>query len=183
MHKIWENIRPTVVLVAVCAIVSGLLAFTYNLAGVAELANASYTAEQLEEFRAAALPDADELELVPVESEDQALKFVYRAKNDAGLALVLEAHGYDSTKMVIMYGFNPDGVLQGLKIISHNETPGIGESVIKDTDYLGQYAGQQGSDIQVDTVSNATKTSGGIKKGAEHAYQLFEELKGEVLSK
>ena len=40
MRKTWELIRPTFVLVVICLVISSLLALTYNLAGVAELANA-----------------------------------------------------------------------------------------------------------------------------------------------
>ena len=42
MRKTWELIRPTAVLVIVCAVISGLLALTYNLAGVAALENAGF---------------------------------------------------------------------------------------------------------------------------------------------
>ena len=35
--------------------------------------------------------------------------------------------------------------------------------------------------IAVDVVAGATKTSNGLRNGAEHAYELFEQLKGEVL--
>ena len=44
MHKTWDLIRPTVVLVIVCVVISGLLALTYNLTGVAELSKAGYSA-------------------------------------------------------------------------------------------------------------------------------------------
>lgn len=56
MHKTWDLIRPTVVLVIVCVVISGLLALTYNLTGVAELSKAGYSTEQLSEFAADALP-------------------------------------------------------------------------------------------------------------------------------
>lgn len=181
MHKTWDLIRPTVILVLVCAIVSGLLALTYNAAGVAELANAGYSEEKLAEYAAVALPEADKLEQVEVETDDKDLKFVYKAANGAGMALVLNVKGYDSTKMVIMYGFNADGVMQGVTVISDNETPGIGKNVVSNTDYLAQYAGQTADALNVDTISGATKTSGGIKTGAENAFALFEELSGEVL--
>ena len=183
MRKTWELIRPTFVLVVVCAVISGLLALTYNLAGVAELANAGYSEEQLAGYAASALPQADRLEQVEVESENPDLKFVYKAANGAGMAVVLNVKGYDSTRMVIMYGFDPEGVLQGLAVISDNETPGIGKKVIADTEYLAQYAGLTEADLNsaVDAVSGATKTSDGIRNGARAAFEVFAELSGEVL--
>ena len=74
MRKTWELIRPTAVLVIVCAVISGLLALTYNLAGVAALENAGYTEEELAEYAAAALPEADRLEQAEVQSEEKALQ-------------------------------------------------------------------------------------------------------------
>ena len=156
----------------VCAVISGLLALTYNLAGVAALENAGYTEEELAEYGGVALPEADKLVQVEVETEDSALKYVYKAENGAGMALVLNVKGYDSTKMEIMYGFDAEGVMQGIKVISDNETPGIGKNVIEN---------QEDAVSGVDTIAGATKTSGGIRTGAEQAFALFEQLKGEVL--
>ncbi len=182
MRKPWELIRPTAVLVIVCAVISGLLALTYNLAGVAALENAGYTEEELAEYAAAALPEADRLEQAEVQSEEKALQSAYRAANGAGIALVLEVRGYDSTPMEIMYGFDADGVLQGICVISDNETPGIGKDVIENQEYLSQYPGKTADTIgEVDTIANATKTSRGIRDGAETAFSLFTELKEEVL--
>lgn len=182
MRKTWDLIRPTVVLVLVCAVISGLLALTYNLAGVAALENAGYTEEELAEYGSIALPEADKLVQVEVQSEDKALKYVYKAENGAGMALVLNVKGYDSTKMEIMFGFDTEGVMQGLTVISNNETPGIGKNVIENEEYLAQYPGQTADTVSsVDTIAGATKTSGGIRTGAEQAFALFEQLKGEVL--
>ena len=183
MRKTWELIRPTFVLVLVCAVVSGLLALTYNLAGVAELANAAYTEEQLAEYAATALPQADRLELVEAESENEDLKFVYKAANGAGMAVVLDVKGYDSTPMAIMYGLDADGVMQGLTVISNNETPGIGKKVIEDAAYLAGYAGLTEADLNtaVDAVSGATKTSNGIRSGAQAGFVIFGGPKGEGL--
>ena len=181
MGKAWDMVRPTLVLVLICAVISGLLALTYNVAGVADLANAGYSAEELRQFASTALPQADTLEAVGVSSEEKALKSVYKAENGAGMALVLEVKGYDSTKMVIMYGFDPQGVMQGLAVISDNETPGIGKKLIADMEYLAKYQGQTADNLNIDTVAGATKTSGGIKSGAELAFALFQELSGEVL--
>ena len=179
MHKTWDLIRPTVVLVIVCVVISGLLALTYNLTGVAELSKAGYSAEQLSEFAADALPGADQLVEVKPSVEDDALKFVYKAENGAGMALVVITKGYN--EMTVMYGFDVDGILQGVHVIAQEETPGIGDKVVKDTEYLRQFAGQPGGNIAVDVVAGATKTSSGLRNGAKYAYELFEQLKGEVL--
>lgn len=181
MHKTWDMIRPTLVLVIICLVISGALALTYNLAGVAELANAGYSSEQLMEFAAAALPEADELEQVEVTLENESFRSAYKARNGAGMAIVVTAKGYSSDGMTVMYGFDSGGVLRGVHVIAHAETPGIGDNVIKDADYLRGFAGQTEDSFAVDTVANATKTSGGLIEGAKQAFEIFNQINGEVL--
>ena len=96
MRKTWDLIRPTFVLVIICLVISAALALTYNLAGVADLANAGYSAEQLAEFSASALPEADELQKVDVSVEDEDFHSVYKAANGAGMAIVVVTKGYNS---------------------------------------------------------------------------------------
>ena len=96
MRKTWELIRPTFVLVVICLIISALLALTYNLAGVAELANAGYSAEQLAEFASTALPEADELKKVDVSLEDEDFHSVYKAQNGTGMAIVVTSRATTS---------------------------------------------------------------------------------------
>ena len=179
MRKTWELIRPTFVLVVVCLVISALLALTYNLAGVAELASAGYSTEQLAEFASDALPEADVLKKVNVSLEDKDFHSAYKAQNGAGMAIVVTTKGY--AELTVMYGFDSDGVLQGVHVIAQEETPGIGDTVVKDAGYLSRFGGQTADEFAVDTVAGATKTSNGLINGAKRAFELFEELKGEVL--
>lgn len=180
--KIWhEIIKPTLVLVIVCAVVSGALALTYNLTGVAELGS-GYSSEQLVEFSAKALPEADKLTEVKISTEDEALLNVYKAENGAGMAIVLNSKGYSSDGITMMVGLNSDGVIQGVYIIEQTETPGIGDKVANnESDYLEKFVGNKKGEINADTVAGATKTSKGLIAGCEKAAELFEQLKGEVL--
>ena len=180
--KTWhEIIKPTLVLIVVCAVVSGALALTYNLTGVAELGN-GYTPDQLTEFSAKALPEADKLTEVKIESEDESLLNVYKAENGAGMAIVLNSKGYSSDGITMMVGLNPDGVIQGIYIINQTETPGIGDKVANnESDYLDQFVGNKQGEVSADTVAGATKTSKGLIAGCEKAAELFAKLKGEVL--
>ncbi len=180
--KIWhEIVKPTLVLVVVCAVVSGALALTYNLTGVAELGS-GYSSEELATFSAKALPDADQLTAVKVSTEDEALLNVYKAENGAGMAIVLNSKGYSSDGITMMVGLNPDGVIQGVYIIAQTETPGIGDKVANnESDYLEKFVGNTQGQINPDTVAGATKTSNGIINGCTKATELFEQLKGEVL--
>lgn len=180
--KIWhEIIKPTLVLIVVCAVVSGALALTYNLTGVAELGN-GYSSDQLVEFSAKALPEADKLTEVKISVEDESLLNVYKAENGAGMAIVLNSKGYSSDGITMMVGLNSDGVIQGVYIIAQTETPGIGDKLANnESDYLDKFVGNKQGEVNADTVAGATKTSKGLIGGCEKAIELFTELKGEVL--
>ena len=71
--------------------------------------------------------------------------------------------------------------IEDVQVTAHQETPGIGDKVVKDTDYLSRFGGQTADSFTVDAVAGATKTSNGLINGARRAFELFEELKGEVL--
>ena len=50
MKTYQEIIKPTLVLMIIASIIAALLAVTYNVTGVAELANAAYSAEELTQY-------------------------------------------------------------------------------------------------------------------------------------
>lgn len=180
--SIWNQIiKPTLVLILVCATVSAALAVTYNLTGVADLGS-GYTAEQLSEFSAYALPDADKLTEIKPSFEDESLLNAYKAENGAGIAVIVNQKGYSSNGITMMVGFNPDGEIQGISIVAQSETPGIGDKLANnDAEYLKNFIGSKKGSMYADIVAGATYTSKGIIAGCEVATELFEKLKPEVL--
>ena len=174
--KVWTQIiKPTLVLVIVCAVISAALAVTYNFTGVAELGN-GYTSGEIMEFSADALPKADSL--TQIEFEDENLLFAYKADNGEGLALIVNGKGYSSDGITMMVGFNMNGEVQGIHIIAQSETPGIGDKVANnETEYLENFVGNTKENISADVVSGATRTSNGIIDGVKKATELFEKLK------
>ena len=81
----------------------------------------------------------------------------------------------------MMVGFNPDGVIQGVKIIDQHETEGIGTNVVSDEAFLSQFAGKTADDLSIDVVAGATFTSEGILSGCQKAAELFSSLQSEIL--
>ncbi len=179
--KVWTQIiKPTLVLILVCAAISAALALTYNLTGVAELGN-GYSKDELKEFSANALPGADALTEVTPSFEDDSLLFAYKADNGAGLALIVNGKGYSSDGITMMVGINPDGEVQGIHIIAQGETPGIGDKVANnEAEYLKNFAGNTKDNVSADTVAGATRTSNGIIDGVTKAVEFYEKLKTEV---
>jgi len=179
--KVWTQIiKPTLVLIMVCAVISAALAVTYNLTGVANLGK-GYSAEELKEFSANALPEADSLTQITPSFEDENLILAYKADNGTGIAVIVKGKGYNSEGITMMVGMNPEGAVQGIHIISHLETSGIGDKVANnDAEYLKNFEGNTKGNISADIVAGATRTSNGIIDGVTKATELFEKLKTEV---
>lgn len=103
---------------------------------------------------------------------------VYRARRDgdpvALLADVTTADGYSGAIRLIV-GLRPDGELISVRVISHRETPGLGDRIEHErSDWIEQFAGKRigapplqgwkpdrrGGDF--DTLSSATITSSAV---------------------
>ena len=91
--------------------------------------------------------------------------------------------------LVMMVGFNKDGRISGVSVVSHSETSGIGtkvvgnENTVSGVGALDQYRGKSAEDYPlelgkgIDVISGATVTSKGIKNGVNAAIAVFQLLK------
>lgn len=71
-----------------------------------------------------------------------------------GRAMMLQAVGYGGP-INILLGMEPDGSLRGIRIISQQETPGLGARIVE-SEFLDQFAGLSVSDL------NLTRSGGAI---------------------
>lgn len=177
-------IKPALVLVIICAVVSGLLAFTYNAAGVAQLATAGLKDDQLAEAGPVALPGSTSLSVTAVSLESEEVLAVYTDEGGAGYAFYVSVKGYkDGLKMLV--GITPEGAVAGISVVEHQETDGIGTKAMTG-EYLGKFVGKTGSVAveasggDVDAISGATYTSKGIGNGVNAALSAYEQVKGEL---
>lgn len=71
---------------------------------------------------------------------------VYRARRGGQVQAVcfqVRAPGYGNTAMVIALGVGRDGTLLGARVISHNETPGLGDKIESGkSDWILRFAGR-----------------------------------------
>lgn len=72
--------------------------------------------------------------------------------------------------LTVMTGLDLDGRITGVAITENNETAGYVDKVTKGG-LLDAFKGR--ADAEVDTVSQATKTSKGVKKGVAEALRWF----------
>jgi electron transport complex protein RnfG len=175
-----------VAVIVTCVVAATGLSLTYGV-------TAPLIAEQdrLAEERSlkAALPDADGFE----ELEDTALlaeavlvadpadlKGIYRASGDGGQigwAIRLASRGYGGP-MQLVIGLDTSGLVTGVSILSHNETPGLGTKVMTESWFIEQFgtlpAGFGDADVRaLDSISGSTRSANGVRNGVAAAGRVF----------
>ncbi len=147
---------PTLVLVIICIIVTGALAFTYGI-------TAPTIQKNLEEQERLA---AEEV-----------------LGNIEGVALKAQVKSYGG-KLQAIVGVSQTGQVTGVKVLSHTDTPGLGTQPMK-ADYLKQYIGLTelnaehiNDDPAVEAVTGATISSNAIYHAVQQALEEYEKTGG-----
>ncbi len=132
---------------------------------------------------------------------NRIIKSVY--STDSGYYLFsLAAEGYSlvgnwykpTNQLPIMINLviDPDGVIESVLTVSHDESKGFGDVCIND-EYYNEYIGLSDGEITVidfkesntseapGTISGATYTSRGYQTAIKEAFKLYEELKGDSI--
>lgn len=163
--------KPTLILTAICTIVTLLLAMTNMLTVDKIAANA---AQKAAESRKKVLAAED---YKPLDQDGN----VYGAYDEngkmIGVVITTSASGYGG-KIEVMTGIRANGEISGVNVLSMEETPGLGARGKEDS-FLRQYKGHDSSDLAVskdggdiDALSGATITSRAITKAVNEAVAL-----------
>jgi len=152
-----EYLKPIVVLVAICLVISAALAFTNDFTAPAIAKAAKETAESA---RLEVLPEADSFELLELSNLPETITAVYAADNGAGYVFMITCDGYGGAgTMNLICGINADGLITACKTLSHKETAGLG-SKTAEADFKNQFIGSDASLSGVDAITGATISSG-----------------------
>ncbi|MFA5113679.1 MAG: FMN-binding protein [Candidatus Margulisiibacteriota bacterium] len=89
-----------------------------------------------------------------------------------GRAVAVKARGYGG-EIELLVGIDAKGVVSGLKVLNHRETPGLGAN-ITGTKFLGQFKGKKAGDRleakkDIDAISGATISSRAVCFGVKEA--------------
>jgi len=122
-------------------------------------------------------PDEDTVQLVTGKDKRgrDVQRTFFRGKQDGALSgvafKVVAPDGY-SGNIDIMVGIDPSGTIAGIEILSHAETPGLGDKIFKDQDFVDQFfarpqtplaaikAGSgKGAPGEIDAITGATISS------------------------
>ena len=133
------------------ALLGGVALLTSAAIGVADhLTRADIAQRQLEDLQATLQ------QVVPAKYYDNDLVrdtvtvddggrpvVVYRARRGGRIQAVcyqVNAPGYGNTAMVIAVGVDRTGTLLGVRVISHNETPGLGDKIeLSKSDWISEF--------------------------------------------
>ena len=173
-----DFVLPIVVLVLICAVMSGLLAVTNNITApiIEEAERAANEAARKEVLSA-----ADSFEKVEATGLPDAVTEVYKAANGAGYTFSITAQGYGGKgTLKLAVGIDMDGKITGTKVLDHKETAGLGSKITTDA-FQGQFPGQDAgyvSDIKnIDTISGATKSSNFYRLALSYAFEAYDMVK------
>ena len=173
----WNRVlKPIVVLVVICIVVTGALAAT-NEVTAPIIEEATRLAE--EKARTELLPEADGFEEITGVDVDN-VSAVYRSTNDVGVVITSSAKGYGGD-VVVMTAINPDGTIKQIKVTEQKETKGIGSRVADTPSYWENYVGLDTGDTlvlnqDVDAVTSATVSSTALINAVNAAIEAYHAI-------
>ena len=165
-------IRPAIVLLLIAGVAAALLG------AVSEVTKAPIAAQEqktLNESMTAVMPEASSFEQVDAELTG-TITAVYAADN--GGYVITTAPGGFGGAVNTMVGIGPDGVISGLRVTGHAETPGLGAKSTEPAFYE-QFTGVSGSVSvtkdggQIVPITSSTITSRAVCAGEKEALDWF----------
>lgn len=176
-----------VTLMAITAVVAGLLAFIH---AQTEPIISLHDNEKKQTALQAIFPSADKFvdaldhttdSFAYSDSNVSAVYLVYKNNELIGYCANVSSTGYSSTPIEMIVGSDLLNKVTDIHVISHSETPGIGETLISQNEnFFKQFAGQSRPiefSNQITAVSGATFTSDGIKNGVNTALDAVDEVR------
>ena len=168
-----EIIKPVLVLVCICLVVTALLAYINS---VTSPIIAKAEQEKTEQAMSEVLADADGFEKLEIENLPERVTEVYSASNGSGYVFMLITKGYGGD-MKLICGMKADGTIEQCKTLSHAETSGLGSKTAEDP-YRNQYCGKNADTLsEVDAITGATISSTAYKNAIEDAFKAFDMVK------
>lgn len=98
-----------------------------------------------------------------------------RQKHMLGYVFTASKRGY-SSDIVTMVGMDTNGIITHIKILSQDETPGLGAKIVEGT-FQQQFSGKEASNLdhRVDAISGATITSKAVIGSIQEKEKLIIE--------
>lgn len=186
-NNTWNDfLKPIVVLVLICFVVTAALAVTYGITNPIITEN---TIREANEARNQLLPAA-ESQFEEYDGQNYTLEegkvYVdecYVASNGAGEVYTVKSNSYGGM-LTAMIGIDSDGAVTSVMVTDAADTPGVGTKAQAES-HLAQYQGlteleseNVKSDSTVQHVTGASVSSGAIHKAVYCALEQHKEIGG-----
>ncbi|HOQ16112.1 MAG TPA: RnfABCDGE type electron transport complex subunit G [Defluviitaleaceae bacterium] len=178
-----EILKLGLILFIITAVSGGLLGFAYEItkepiAEQVRLAN--------EEAMVKSFPQGEKFKKIeaeiPEDSNVVEIHAVYKGNVLEGFVVKVLSKGFGGP-IEMTVGVSKDGMVQGVSILGHSETPGLGAKAQED-DFLSRYQGKSGiltvvktgasKDNEIEAISGATITSKAVTDGINEVLDFIE---------
>ena len=187
-----RNFKLGGILLIITMISGLLLGFANDLTKEAILENSKISKDDLNYI----MPAAEKIQDTTIELDEESnIKEVYEAVsgNDTiGYVMKINVKGFHGP-IDFVIGISKDDKVTGMKVLSHNETPGLGAKITEDkfmqrfkdkpaTDYLEAVKVTPNKDNEVEAISGATTSSKASVSAVNEAITFYlESIKGETV--
>ena len=167
-----EMIKPLLVLVIICLVVSALLGFTHSVTAPIVEENERIAAEQT---RRAVLAGAESFTEIECDAEALGITSAYKEDSGKGYVITAGRKGYGG-QVVVTVGIDGSGKVVGLSANVSTETSGVGSKAGLPA-YTDKYLGLSGNASGVDKISGATYSSTAVRNGVNAALAAYDAIK------
>jgi electron transport complex protein RnfG len=165
-----EMVRYGLVLAIICIVAAGLLAGVNSLTKDKILQQAQAEEEaSLKEV----MPAGASFEAIKSDNDTLYYKVYDESKNFIGIAFKASGKGYSSI-IETMVGMLKDGTITAIKILSQNETPGLGARV-SEPGFTSQFTRKKDL-IEVEAITGATISSKAVIDSVQKKAEELKEL-------
>ncbi len=186
-----ENFKLGGILLIITMIAGILLGVANDLTKEAIIENSKISKEDLSYI----MPEADKIQDMDIELDEEGnIKEVYEAVNGSdviGYVLKVTSKGFHGA-IDFVIGISKEDKVSGIKVLSHNETPGLGAKISeekftsrfkdKPVEYLEVVKVTPNKDTEVEAISGATTSSKASVNAVNEAINFYlEKIKGEVV--
>ncbi len=170
-----DLIKPIIVLVCICLVVSFLLAYVNGI--TAPIIEENARIKEAETI-AAVMEGSTGFELLSEEEMGGAagiggIQKIYRETSGMGYVIIAANKGYGGL-VTVTVGLDNSGKVIGLSADVGTETSGVGSKAGL-PNYTDKYLGASG-EANVDKISGATFSSTAVRNGVNQALQAFNEI-------
>ena len=181
--RLWELAKPALALVIVAAAAASLLGYVHTKTRAPiEEQQLKIETDAIGAIFNTALDSSEEIP-VPAGSPIKRAYRVYSGGTLMGYAIFTSPIGYSGPVNMVV-GIGADGVVHGVEILSHTETPGLGSDA-ENPAFTDQFKGKYGvlkvtkgapGDNDIQAITSATVTSNAVAKGVNDALRFLRGL-------